>query len=299
MTRGKDRSLLFPFLLALFLVASPVLMPQARAGEQGGQMTGARLAVEQSTLARDEKLLILTAGDRAVAAGVPQDDAAIIISRGLERGAGAGRTAAFLDRAARLREQDLPVRLVLDRIEQGLSKGVPPERIATVVERLSGNLVNARPLVQKMEKAGPAGSGSASEHAIETVARALEKSIPHDAIARIGEQVREQKGSIALFGRAVDTMTTFVGNGMAANDASRLVHTAMDRGYSERDLETMERYMVDELRQNRPVGDVVSGMETRMERGGMRGGMERQGGAGPRGPGSGGSGAGPGMGGRR
>jgi hypothetical protein len=145
--------------------------------------------------------------------------------------------------------------------------------------------------VQNVEKDG-LGKGDGSGDAVETVARALERSIPGEAIERTGEKVRQQKGSMALFNRAVDTMTTFVGNGMGADHASRLVHTAMDRGYSERDLEAMERYMVSELRKNRPVKDIASGMETRMERGGMRGGMERQGGGSQRGPGSGGFGAG-------
>jgi hypothetical protein len=274
-------------------------MPEAQAGEENVQMSRARVAVEQSTLAGEEKQLILKAGDRAVAAGVPEDDAAVIISRGLEQGAGAVRTAEFLETAAQVQEQGLPVRLVLDRIEQGLSKGVPPERIAAVVQRLSGNLADARPLVQKMEKSGLADGGG-SDDAVETVARALERSITGEAIERTGDTVRQQKGSMALFNRAVDTMTTFVGNGMPADHASRIIHTAMDRGYSERDLETMERYMVSELRQNRPVKDIVSGMETRMERGGMRGGMDRQGGGSSlRGPGSGGFGAGSGKAGRR
>lgn len=288
--------LAFPVLLAFALTAS---MPsRTLAEDQARDMTAARLAVEQSDLSSDEKLRVLTAGDRATAAGVPGEDASIIISRGLEQAAGADRIAEFLDAAAQLRAQNLPIRLMLDRIEQGLSKGVPPERIAGVVWKLSGNLAAARPLVEKMERSGLSNGSGASENAVETVARALEKSVPENAIARTGEKIREQKGSMAQWSRAVDTMTTFVGNGMAADHASRLVQTAVDRGYSERDLEAMERYMVDELRKNKPVKDIVSGMESRMERSGMREGMERQGGAGMRGPGSG-SMSGPGMGGRR
>jgi hypothetical protein len=297
MTGKRYNPVRFPCVLVLVLAAG-FNMPEAWAGEPGEQMTRARLAVEQSTLAHDEKLSILKAGDRAVEAGVPEDDAAIIISRGMGQGAGAAQTAEFLETAARVREQGLPVRMVLDRIEQGLSKGIAPERIAAVVQALSGNLADARPLVEKLEKDGLKRDGG-SDDAVETVARALERSIPGEAIERTGEKVRQQKSSMALFNRAVDTMTTFVGNGMAADRASRLVHTAVDRGYSERDLEAMERYMTSELRKNRPVKDIASGMETRMERGGMRGGMERQGGGSLRGPGTGGFGAGPGKAGRR
>jgi type II secretory pathway component PulF len=235
-------------------------------------------------------------------AGIPADDAAIIISRGLERAAAAVRIAEFFETAVKLRERNLPTRLVLDRIEQGLAKGVPADKIALVSQKLSANLADAGPLVKKMEAAGLNTDARVTEHVIETVARALEKKIPAEAILRAGEKVRQQNGSMAFYNRAVDTMTTFVGSGMAAEQAVRLVHAAMDRGYSERDLGAMERYMVNELRQNRAMNDIVSGMESRMERGGMRGTMDRQGGNLQNGSGFGGSGGfggGPGMGGRR
>jgi hypothetical protein len=133
-------------------------------------------------------------------------------------------------------------------------------------------------MVNRLESGGMKSTRGNSGDAIETVARALEKSIPAGAIMRTGEKVRDRQGSIGLFDRAVDTMTTFVGSGMHADQASRLVHTAVDKGYSERDFESMERYMVNELRNGRRMHDVVSGMESRMERGEMRDMHERPGG---------------------
>jgi hypothetical protein len=269
--------------------------------EEAGQqlLNRARSTVKNSSLGKEDKLRLLSAADRAVAAGIPQEDAAVIISRAMERNVAGSGAAAFLEMAAQLRELGLPSRLVLDRIEQGLAKGVPTERISAVVRNMSAALADARPLVQSLERAGlNAGSRTASENAVETVARALEKSISPDAMVHTGNVIREHNGSMALFARAVDTTTTFVGSGMAAEQASRLVQNAMSQGYSERDLEAMERYMVDELRKNRPIRDIGSGMESRMDRGGMGGGFDRQGGGQFRGPGSGGMG-GPGMGGRR
>ena len=113
--------------------------------------------------------------------------------------------------------------------------------------------------------------------------------------------MKERKGSIGLFNRAVDTMTTFVGNGMTTEQAAKMVHTAVDKGYSERDLEAMERYMVDELRKNRPMNEVVSDMNSRMERGEMMHDMqiERPGAGSMHSPSSGGMGGMGGMGGRR
>ena len=269
----------------------------AGAEEAGSkQLDEARTSVERSSLTKEAKLGLLTKADQAATSGIPSEDVAIIITRGLKQGVPSTTIEGFLETSRKVKEQHLPSRLLLDRIEQGLAKGVPAERISGVTQKLSGHLATAKPVVEKIESRGVKTDRSGrSDDAVETVARALEKSIPPDAIVRTGEKVRDRKGSMILFDRAVDTMTVFVGNGMHAEQASRLVHSAIDRGYSERGLETMERYMADELRKNRSMNEVVSGMESRMERGEMRDMLDRPGGGMMGGPGGGMGGSGSGM----
>jgi hypothetical protein len=261
----------------------------AGAGETGGKtLDEARLGVERSSLTKEAKREILTKADRAVKAGIPPEDATIIITRGLRQGADSKIIAGFLETTTRVKEQNLPVRLVLDRIEQGLSKGVPAGRISGVVQRLAESLASALTIVDTVIRDGtkPARPGG-REEAIETVARALEKSIPEDTVMRTGTKVREQKGSLSLFDKATDTMTYFVGNGMPVGKASQLVHTAMDRGYSEKDMEKMEKNMFDDLKKGRSMDDVAAGMENRMNRDDMREERGRTGGEQMRGPGAG------------
>jgi hypothetical protein len=299
--RGRIMSKITKMVALPALVGLMTLTFGLRAGadEAGSRhLDEARVTVEQSSLTKEAKAGILTKADHAVTSGIPAEDVAIIITRGLKQGVPGSTIEGFLETTTRVREQHLPSRLVLDRIEQGLAKGVPAERISGVTQRLSNHLATAKPMVEKIESRGvkPAHSGR-SDDAVETVARALEKSIPSDAIMRTGEKVREQKGSIVLFDRAVDTMTAFVGNGMHAEQASRMVHSAIDRGYSGQDLETMERYMVEGLRKNRSMDEIVSGMESHMERGDMRNMHEQPGGGMMDGQGSGGmGGSGSGMG---
>ncbi len=291
-------------LTALLLTTAAILTapPCARAEEAGSKhLEAARVSVEKSQLSRESKSGILTKADRAVAAGVPAEDVSIIITRGLEQGIESRHVEKFLETATRAKEQNLPVRPVLDRVEQGLAKGVPAEKIVGATQRLSDNLSAARPIVSKLETGGIRPTGArGSDDAVEAVARALEKSIPQDAVMKTGEKVKDRKGSIGLFNRAVDTMTTFVGSGMTAEQSAKMVHTAVDKGYSERDLETMERYMVGELRKNRPMNEVVSNMNSRMERGEMMHDMQERPGAGSmHSPNSGGMGGMGGMGGKR
>jgi len=292
-----SKTIIVASFLALVGVISPAFELRAGADETGSKHLGeARSTVEKSSLTREAKAGLLAKADQAVTSGLPAEDVAIIITRGLNQGAPVADIEGFLETATTVKKRNLPVRLVLDRIEQGLAKGAPAERISEVTRKLSGHLATAKPMVDKIEsnELKPARSGRPDD-AIEAVARALEKSIPPGAIMLTGEKVRDRKGSLMLFDRAVDTMTVFVGNGMHAEEASRMVHSAIDRGYSERDLDTMERYMSDELRKKRSMNDVVSGMEARMERGDMRERHDRSGGGmmgGPGSDGSGGSGSG-------
>jgi hypothetical protein len=282
---------------AVFAVAAAFCALPVLGADAGHGVRDARQTVERSGLDAGEKLALLDGMERAVAAGVPADDAAIIAVRSAERGESAAAVWC-LDAVARLKQQGLPVRLALDRIEQGLAKGVPGERIKSMVERLSGHMAEARPMAEDLAGRGVLAAGQ-KDSATEAIARAYEKSVPAEAVAAAGDLVRKQKGSADLFNRSVDTMTTFAGSGMPAAEASRLVQRGLERGYSERDLSAMERYMAEELRKNRPIRDIVSGMEARMERGGMRGGVERHGGGTMRDAGPGRTGSGPGMGGRR
>ncbi len=286
---SKTANILSLLALAVMTLAFALCAGADEAGLK--HLDEARIAIEKSSLTKEAKHDILVKADKAVTAGIPAEDVTIIISRGLKQGVPATHIEGFLETATRVKEQHLPVRLVLDRIEQGLAKGVPADRIAGVTQQLAGHLATARPMVEQIENKGVKSVPSArSNDAVETVARALEKSIPADAIMRTGDKVRDQKGEITLFNRAVDTMTVFAGNGMHADQATRLVHGAIDQGYSGRDFETMERYMATELRNGRHMNDIVSGMGTRMDRGDMRDWRDRSGGGMMGGPGSGGMG---------
>src|SRR5512147_2148138 len=220
-------------------------------------------AVERSPLSGQGKAEILDAAGRALRAGIPADDVEIIISRGRDRGVEAGTTRELIDTAVKAREKGLPVRPVLNRIEQGLSKGVAPDRIAAASKNLTDKLSAAKPIVGEFigRGVGP-GSDKDHEYAIETVARALERSIPADAIARTGKQVRERRGSVVLFDKAVHTLTSLTENGMPVDSASRLVRSAVERGFTEKDLSKMERDVVEGLEKGKRMDDVVRSTES-------------------------------------
>jgi hypothetical protein len=222
-----------------------------------------KAAVEHSPIPSQGKAEILDAAGRALNAGIPADDVEIIISRGRDRGISAATTRELIDTAVNVRAKDLPVRPVLDRIEQGLSKGVPSEKIAAASRNLSEKLSEARPIVNEFIRSGVrSGAEKDREYAVETVARALERSIPANTIERTGRQVKDRQGSVVLFDKAVHTLTSLTENGMPVESASRLVRSAVERGFTEKDLTKMERDVVEGLDKGRKVDDVVKSTES-------------------------------------
>ena len=289
MVMQKIGGSLLSLLFATVCIAAPAAL--AAAGESGTLLNGALFDLDHSSLPRDAKLEVRVQADRAVKRGVPADDVAVIVNRSLKRGAGGGQIAGFLKTAAAVREQRLPVRPVLDRVEEGLSKGVPIGRISTVVRGLAEKLASARPIVSSLAQGGlKPGSGSGQDEAIETVARALEKSIPRSVILDAGSKVRKQGGSLELFNRAVDTMTLLVGSGMPVEKASRLVASALDRSYPEKEMKKIGSTAVAGLQKggnrNNTTNTIIN-RETRRERESMQTNRERMDREPMRGPGAG------------
>ncbi len=232
-------------------------------------------ALGQSEFSKTEQAEVHARAASAISAGVPAEDVEVIVSRAVSRGMDARTINRFLDLGLSARKDGLPPGPLLDRIEQGLSKGVPAERIHAASERLAGKLAEARPVVDGLIKGGIRSRGVAErDAAITAAARALEKNMTGKDIESIGSAVQGKKGSVTLFTGAVDTAAYFTGSGMSPKTASHLVENAVEKGYSVRDLGSLVKRMDSELKRGAKAEDVAA----TMEREGMRGErqMERQ-----------------------
>ena len=242
-------------LAAAFVVVAASLSGPAAAAADGDSSLR---AVEAAPLSGEEKQVLGGQVRAALQAGVPPEDVDIIVTRSMGRGSSAAALGRFLETSADVARQGLPARPVLDRIEQGLSKGVPPERIDGAAKSLAGGLAQAKPLVDGLLKNGmSAGTGGAKDAALESVARAHERSISTAAMQGLGEAVRAEGQSLDQFERAVRTLSFLAGNGVPADRAERMVRECIDRNLSERGYARLERTVNDMVRQGRSMDDIV------------------------------------------
>lgn len=264
-------------------IAAPAVSTAADAGGTDNILH----ALEQAPLNREEKQFLNGQVQAAHQAGVPADDVEIIVTRSFDRGVGAATLGRFLETSAQVARQGLPVRPVLDRIEQGLSKGIPAERIDAAGKRLADGLAKAKPLVDGLLQNGlRVGTGGAKDAALESVARAGEQSLSADTMHALGEKVRAQGQSLDQFERAVRGLSFLVGSGMTADTAEQVVRAGIERGITERDYARLERKVSDMVRQGRSMDEIVRAADREVRE--VRGhGDGRGSGHQDRGPGSG------------
>ncbi|MDA8215369.1 MAG: hypothetical protein M0Z64_08855 [Nitrospiraceae bacterium] len=288
------RRIFFVTIIALILVYGIAMADAEKAIE------GIRHSIERSALPQEAKASLLKKASDAVNAGIQSDDIAVIINRGLYRGVDSKTIEGFIDIATKTKGQNLPVSPVLDRIQQGLSKGVPPERILNVANNLAEKLNSANTILNNLIKEGiKANSAKEREDAVLSVARAMEKVIPENIIIQAGMRVKKHNYPISMFDRAIETLTNLVEGGMRVEQASKLVNKAMDKGYSEKDILRMEREIFSEIKEGKRMEDAARRMESAIDRGGfdrghrgMEGGQMRGTGSGMGGSGMDGSGMG-------
>jgi hypothetical protein len=253
---------------ALVTVTTALLIMLAVPASAGQPPEGVRSAVDSAGYIGEDRAALLQEAERAFRAGVPAEDLEVIILRSQERGSAAGTVRKLIGIAALTAEQRLPVRPVLDRIEQGLAKGAPPERIAAASLQLHEKLASAGPIVAGLETRGlTTVSAREREEAIESVARALERSVPDSVILNTGDTARERGRSMAQFDRAVRSLTLAVGSGIPADRAARLIQESLERGLTERDYTRFDRTMSEAFHRGDTVDEAVRAGEREIRAG--------------------------------
>lgn len=95
--------------------------------------------------AQDTDISVLT--ERAEAAGIEQATLSELQNRGQSRGISSEQLGQILESALGLSEQNLPGQLAIDKALEGLSKGVPGERIVPAVDRVGQGMRQAAEVV--------------------------------------------------------------------------------------------------------------------------------------------------------
>ncbi|MBI4848275.1 MAG: hypothetical protein HY808_06830 [Nitrospirae bacterium] len=292
--------------LIIVIISSVVICCSTALADTENYKEEITLAVGESSLTQEQKTSLINSSHNAMKTGIPPDDVAIIIRRGLSGGWDGKSLEALMTAVVSAKEQNLPVRSVLDRIEQGLSKRVSSEKVLYATTGLIEKTAAADRIVNSLVGSGmKTDKDTDTGETAQTVAKAMEKSVPEDTIMQTGQKVMKNNQSLSRFNVAMATMTAFIEMGMPPEHAQKFIGKAIDKGYTEDDMIMMDRSFFNGIKSGSDMNHMMQNMDSMMNSGGMGfhgmsggAGMRSGSGMGGQGTGGGGMGGGSGMGGQ-
>jgi hypothetical protein len=166
-----------------------------------------------------------------------------VVRRAAQKGLKPEQTASILQRADRIQSAELPVRAVLDRYLEGLSKNVPLPLIEEVVDELEVRLHTSADQVDQVFSADRRASDREARLAlIDHGAFALAVGVPPDGLGQAlrlaasepQEQLQEAAAPVLAVG-------CLVAGGLRTEASMDVVRTAWTHGYRGSDLEKLGR----------------------------------------------------------
>lgn len=186
-------------------------------------------------------LFILGSMDGALSASLPQRDLQEIVQLRAARGRTADEINPLLEQVSQAVDHGLPPGPLLNKIKEGLSKGVEPPRIEAALRDLTGRLETARDLLKELGgKPGAAGPGGGQDRALEVMAEALARNITPVEVREI-ERLGRQGGqpptpeALAYGAKGLALMKE------AGIDGRPLVGEALRQGFRPQDLVALGR----------------------------------------------------------
>ncbi len=279
--------------LLIAIVMTLGILHAATVPAAGASLDDIEAAVKVSGMSPEARAGVMQKAREAIARDVPAEDVLTIVKSAAAHGMDGRSIERLLSLCLETRVEGLPVGPVLSRIEQGVAKGVPAERIVSVTERLRSSLRTAHGIVLDASARGMREQATGERvQAVERVAAALEADIPYQELADMGGKAAVSGISAAQFGRAVAAVTNLKEAGMPRDLAIKTGRQAIILRFSEQGIGRMERAAIEMRRSGMSWERAFTEMNDDMGRGERgRGGMQ------DRGPGAGGGGTGFGPGG--
>ncbi len=182
-------------------------------------------------------------------------------------------------------ERGLPPRPLVNKIKEGLAKGIEPVRIAPVLREMAGRLGTAQETLKELSGRGvidPASGGR--QRAVEVLAEALARGASPDEVHEIGRLAQE--GKLRLTPEALafgaKSLAVMKEGGVPSREGLSLVTEALRQGFRPSELADLSREI---KRRGREGGLPLQAVQDAVKRGDRPDQLFREGRQGPGGGG--------------
>ncbi|WP_263789345.1 hypothetical protein [Salinibacter sp.] len=217
--------------------------------------------------------------DRGATAGADVEQMRTVVERARQAGLSNEATAALLDPAVALAEQNLPTKPLLSKTLEGLAKQVPPSRMQPVLRQYRIYTEEADQVVaqwtqrdrvrQMLDTEGgdpPVPTAQADDRArlVTAVTETQQQGIPSGQVqsflSGLPEGVKRRPVPMEEVAAAVNVLPDLPRNGASPETATRLLTAALDAGYDTESLRQLPSAL-QSARQNsnRPIDALAQG----------------------------------------
>lgn len=188
----------------------------------GSWLGGAELAFAQSVLPQD------------------LDDIARLSAA---QGRSAEEVKPLIELANKAGERGLPPGPLVNKIKEGLAKGVDPARIEPVLREMAGRLETAQETLKDLSGRGLVDTGGGRQRAVEVLAEALARGASPEEVREIGRLAQEGKPRLTqdALASGAKSLAVMKEGGVPAREGLSLVTEALRQGFRPSELADLSR----------------------------------------------------------
>lgn len=160
---------------------------------------------------------------------------------GLAQGRSENEISPLLDHVSKVGEQGLPTESLLNKVREGLAKGVEPNRIDPVLRQMTSRLESAH---EVLREAGSRGMKEGNrQRAIETMAEAFSRGATVDEVRELSRlsQDGRHKATQEELAAGAKSLAVMKEGRVSSKDGAALIGEGMKQGYRSSELLELSR----------------------------------------------------------
>lgn len=181
-------------------------------------------------------MVLLTTGS-VWAESLSMQDRDAITRLGSAQGRSVNEITSLLDHVSKAGERGLPTESLLNKVREGLAKGVEPNRIDPVLRQMTSRLESAYEVLQE---AGSRGMEEGNrQRAIETLAEAFARGATLEEVrelARISQHEGKQKATQEILAAGAKSLAVMKEGKISPEDGTALIGEGITHGYRSSEL---------------------------------------------------------------
>ncbi len=160
------------------------------------------------------------------------------------QGRSADEVKPLVELANKAGERGLPPGPLVNKIKEGLAKGIEPARIEPVLREMAGRLEAAQETLKDLSGRGLVDAGSSGrQRAVEVLAEALARGASPEEVREIGRLAQEGKPRLApeALASGAKSLAVMKEGGVPAREGLSLVTEALRQGFRPSELADLSR----------------------------------------------------------